>query len=99
MEPEIGRDGLVLFAAPNDPVAAAVAARQTVLRQLPIEALREVLTAGFAAQHQHVLLLAEDLTDDGAGPEALAELLADISVALRNMETTASTRRGLVAVG
>jgi hypothetical protein len=73
------RDGLVLFAAPNDPLAAAVAARQAVLRQLPIEALREVLTAPFAAQHQHVLLLAEDLTEDDAGPEALAELLADIS--------------------
>ena len=97
--PESTKNGLVLFAAPNDPLAAALAARQTVARQLPIEALREVLTGPFAAQHQHVLLLAEDMVEDDAGPEALAELLADISTALNNMMTAQTTRLWLVSAG
>ena len=37
--------GLVVFAAPDDPLAAALAARQGMLRLLPIEAMRDVLTA------------------------------------------------------
>lgn len=91
--------GLVLFAAPNDPLAAALTARQPTLQQLPIEALREVLTVPLASRHQHVLLLAEEFAEDDDAPEALAELLADIAAALENMQAAQPARLWLVATG
>ena len=52
--------GLVVFAAPYDPLAVTLKSRLSILRLLPIEAIRDVLTAPFAARQQHVLLLAAD---------------------------------------
>ncbi len=91
--------GLVVFAAPDDPLAAALAARQSVLRLLPIEALKEALTAPFAARLRHVLLLAADGTDQDAGAEALPELLADITAALFRMPPSQTARLWLVSPG
>jgi acyl transferase domain-containing protein/NADPH:quinone reductase-like Zn-dependent oxidoreductase/acyl carrier protein/short-subunit dehydrogenase len=93
------QDGLIVFAAPNDRLAAALAAHQNMLHLLPIEAMREVLTAPFAARQQHVLLLASDTTDDDDCAEALAELLADISTALHGMPPSPPPRLWLVSSG
>ncbi|MGD0106468.1 MAG: beta-ketoacyl synthase N-terminal-like domain-containing protein, partial [Rhodopila sp.] len=90
---------LVVFAAANDALAAALAARLSLLHLLPIEAMREVLTAPFAAQQQHVLLLASDEAEDDAFAETLAELLADISTALQSMATPQTARLWLVSPG
>ena len=90
---------LVVFAAANDALAAALAARLSILHLLPIEAMREVLTAPFAAQQQHVLLLASDEAEDDAFAETLAELLADISTALQSMATPQTARLWLVSPG
>jgi acyl transferase domain-containing protein/NADPH:quinone reductase-like Zn-dependent oxidoreductase/NADP-dependent 3-hydroxy acid dehydrogenase YdfG/acyl carrier protein len=91
--------GLVVFAAPDDPLAAALAARQGVLRLLPIEAMKEALTAPFASRLRHVLLLAGDPLDGDAGAEALVELLADISAALVHMPPGQQARLWLVSSG
>jgi len=98
---ETGKEqtGLVVFAAPNDPLAAALAARETLVRLLPIEAMRDVLTGPFAARPQHVLLLPADPTEEDASPEALAELLADIGVALQNTAERHTARLWLVSAG
>lgn len=93
------QDGLVVFAAPNDRLAAALAASQNILHLLPIEAMREVLTAPFASQHQHVLLLACDAAEDDDSAETLAELLADISTALQGMSPSPPSRLWLVSGG
>ena len=90
---------LVVFAAPDDPLAAALSARQGILRLLPIEALKDALTAPFAATLRHLLLLAPGATDDDSGAEMLPELLADISAALLRMPASASARLWLVARG
>jgi len=97
--PEGDAAGLVVFAAPDDPLAAALAARQTVLRVLPIEAMKDALTAPFAARLCHVLLLAADPTEDDAGAELLPELLAEISAALLRMPSSQTARLWLVSPG
>ena len=88
---------LVVFAAPDDPLAAALSARQGMLRLLPIEALKDALTAPFAAKLHHLLLLTPGAMEEESGIEALPELLADISAALVNMP--AAARLWLVARG
>ncbi|MEA2740453.1 MAG: hypothetical protein QOH05_3760, partial [Acetobacteraceae bacterium] len=92
-------DGLVVFASPNDRLASALAGRQHMLHLLPIEAMREVLTAPFAARQQHVVLLASDATEDEDCAEALAELLADIGTALHGMPPSPPPRLWLVSSG
>ncbi len=96
---EHDQTGLIVFAAPNDPLATALAARQNILHLLPIEAMREVLTAPFAALQQHVVLLAADVTEEDGGPEALGELLADISAILQGMAEPQTSRLWLVSAG
>ena len=61
--------------------------------------MREVLTAPFASQQQHVLLLAADAAEDDDSAEALAELLADISAALQGMPMSPPPRLWLVSAG
>ena len=93
------QDGLIVFAAPNDPLAAALAARQNMLHWLPIEAMREVLTAPFASRQQHVLLLASDTSEADGGAEALSELLADIGSAMQGMPASPPPRLWLASAG
>ena len=91
--------GLVVFAAPDDPLAAALSVRQGMLRLLPLKALKDALTAPFAARLRHLLLLAPGAAEDDAGADALAELLADISAALLRMPQAEAARLLLVAHG
>jgi acyl transferase domain-containing protein/NADPH:quinone reductase-like Zn-dependent oxidoreductase/acyl carrier protein len=99
VQPWSEQDGLVVFAAPNDPLAAALAARQNMLHLLPIESMRDVLTTPFASHQQHVLLLASDVADDDDRAEALAELLANIGIALQGMPASPPPRLWLVSGG
>ena len=94
-----GMGDLVMFAAPDDPLAAALSARQGMLCLLPIETLKDALAAPFAVRLRHLLLLAPSATAEDASAETLPELLAAISTALQNLPAAEPTRLWLVARG
>jgi acyl transferase domain-containing protein len=90
---------LVVFAAPDDPLVAALSARQGMLRLLPIEAMADALAAPFAGTLRHLLLFAPGTGDDEAGAETLPEMLAEVSGALLRLPALAAARLWLVARG
>jgi NADPH:quinone reductase-like Zn-dependent oxidoreductase/acyl carrier protein len=96
--PTAAESGLVVFAAPDDPLAEALAARRAPLRRLPVEALKDALAAPFAAQLDHLLMLAPGVLEGGSEADHLAELLADIGAAMLRVPGPAP-RLWLVAHG
>ncbi|MFL5254437.1 MAG: SDR family NAD(P)-dependent oxidoreductase [Rhodopila sp.] len=92
--------GLVVFAAPGDPLAEALSARQAALRRLPVEALKDALAAPFTASLDHLLMLAPGMAGDGNEADRLAALLADIGAAMMHLpEAGPAPRLWLVAHG
>jgi phthiocerol/phenolphthiocerol synthesis type-I polyketide synthase C len=84
---------IMVFTAPDDPLAAALAARQASVfapraplaatpRLLPIEALGESLRAAAAVERQTTLVLVPPVAAEADWVEVLAELLAGLAAAL-----------------
>ncbi len=88
---------LVVFTAPDDPLAAALAARQRVPRLLPIEALKDSLAAA-SVEIQPIVILAPGAPDDDWA-ERLTELMTEIAAALHQWAAAAQGRLWLVARG
>ncbi len=79
----------VVFTAPDDPLATALAARQAAPRLLPIEALGESLRAVAQIERQVTLILVPPVAAEADWAEMLAELLAGIAAALGQSRTGA----------
>lgn len=88
---------LMVFTAPDDPLAAALAAWQTLPRVLPIETLGEALRTAARVERQQTIVLVPPAAEEADWAEALAELLGDIAGALGNWRS--GTRLWLVSRG
>ncbi len=93
--PEAGE--VVVFTAPDDPLATALAARQTVPRLLPIEALGEVLRTVVRGEPSVTLILVPPVAAEADWADMLGELLAGIAAALG--QSPAGARLWLVSRG